>query len=75
MPNSQPALPHELIIEGMSCGHCVMAVKKQLGLLPGVTVESVEIGKARIIFDEAKVPHGVLASAIEAAGFRLAGVH
>ena len=61
----------ELIIEGMSCGHCVMHVKKELGKVNGLTVESVEIGKARVQFDEKVVPVERLAKAIENAGYKL----
>jgi copper chaperone len=61
----------DLTIEGMSCGHCVMAVKKELSKLNGLTVESVEVGKARIQIDEAAVPLERIAKAVEEAGYRL----
>ena len=41
-------------INGMSCGHCVMAVKKELSKLNLESVE-VEIGSAKIKFDETKI--------------------
>ena len=58
-------------IEGMSCGHCVMAVKKELSKLSGVKVESVEVGKARVEIDEATVTRDQLAKAVEEAGYRI----
>ena len=61
----------DLTIEGMSCGHCVMAVKKGLSALPGVTIESVDVGKARIQIDEATASREMLAKAIDEAGYRL----
>jgi copper chaperone len=61
----------DLTIEGMSCGHCVMAVKKELSKLNGLTVESVEVGRARIQIDEAAVPLERIAKAVEEAGYRL----
>ncbi len=61
----------ELTIEGMSCNHCVMAVKKELSKVAGVIVEQVEVGKARIQFDESTVTQAILAHAIEEAGFKL----
>ena len=61
----------DLKIEGMSCGHCVMAVKKELGKLTGVTIESVEVGKARVRFDELVVSPDRLAKAVEEAGYRV----
>ena len=61
----------DLKIEGMSCGHCVMAVKKELGKLTGVTIESVEVGKATVQFDELAVSPDRLAKAVEEAGYRV----
>jgi copper chaperone len=61
----------DLKIEGMSCGHCVMAVKKELSKVAGVTVELVEIGKARVQVDEAAVSPDRLAKAVEEAGYRV----
>ena len=61
----------ELTIEGMSCGHCVMHVKKELSKLVGLTIETVEIGKARVQYDDTKVTLDHLAKAIEVAGYKL----
>jgi copper chaperone len=61
----------ELTIEGMSCGHCVMHVKKELSKITGVTIENVEIGKARIQIDESRVTYDRLVKAIEEAGYKL----
>ena len=60
-----------LVIEGMNCGHCVMSVKKELGKIEGVQVESVEIGKGRIVYDESRVSPADIEKAIENAGFHL----
>ncbi len=40
----------ELKIDGMTCGHCVAAVKKALEMVPGVTAAQVELesGRARV---------------------------
>lgn len=61
----------ELKIEGMHCGHCVMAVRKELSKLPHTTVEDVQIGSAKVHIDETKVTVEQLARAIENAGYRL----
>ncbi len=61
----------DLTIEGMSCGHCVMHVKKELSKLNGVTIENVEIGNARVQIDETRVTEDQLARAVESAGYRL----
>ena len=61
----------ELKIEGMTCGHCVMSVQKELAKLAGVTVEKVEIGSAKVQFDEAKVDQAMLANAVNEAGYKV----
>jgi copper chaperone len=43
----------DLTIEGMTCEHCVRAVKSRLEQTPGVKVERVDIGSAAIEFDPA----------------------
>jgi copper chaperone CopZ len=60
-------------IEGMSCEHCVMRVKKTIGLLPGVSEAEVDIGTARIRYDELKIREKALREAVEKAGYTLAG--
>lgn len=64
----------ELKIKGMSCGHCVMAVKKELGKVAGVEVEDVQIGSARVKLDEATVAVEQLNQAVENAGYRVVSV-
>lgn len=61
----------EFRIEGMTCGHCVMNVRKELSKLPGVILDDVQIGSARLHYDEAKVSQLDIARAIEDAGYRL----
>jgi copper chaperone len=41
----------KLTIEGMSCGHCLHAVNGALGRLPGVKIDSVQMGSAVVEFD------------------------
>jgi len=61
----------ELQIDGMTCGHCVMHVKKELSRLPNVQVDDVQIGTARVQYDAAKVSVVDLAQAVERAGYKL----
>jgi copper chaperone len=58
-----------LTIEGMSCGHCVMRVKKALAALPGVAVEDVQIGAARLEYDVASIAPAGIAAAVTEAGY------
>ncbi len=59
-----------LHIDGMSCGHCLSAVQRALGALPGVEVESVQIGRAVVRYDEAKATADQIAAAVADAGYR-----
>ncbi len=58
-------------VEGMSCGHCVMRVKKSVETLPGIAEADVDIGTARVKYDESKVKREEIEKAIEAAGYRV----
>jgi copper chaperone CopZ len=61
----------EFIIEGMSCGHCVMAVRKELSKVDNVKIDNVQIGKAKVEFDESKTHVSRIINAIEEAGFKV----
>ena len=59
-----------LHIEGMSCSHCLNAVNQALAAVPGVTIESVRIGRADVQYDERVTSPAELEAAITEAGYR-----
>lgn len=59
----------DLTIEGMTCEHCVRAVKGRLEQTPGVTVDDVQIGSARVEFDPAKTNVDAIEEAIADEGY------
>lgn len=59
-----------LNIGGMSCGHCVMRVKKAIDALSGVSSSEVNVGGAVVQYDEAKVSKEDIIAAIEKAGYK-----
>lgn len=59
----------KLDVSGMTCGHCVSAVREALSALPGVNVEDVQIGSAMVSFDEDKATVGDLVDAVSDAGY------
>lgn len=62
---------YRLEIAGMSCDHCVRAVRSALEALPAVTPLDVRIGSARIdTHGSAEILAGV-ARAVEEAGYHL----
>ena len=59
-----------LHIEGMSCSHCLNAVNRALGSVPGVTIETVTIGRADVSYDEATTGPADIEAAVAEAGYR-----
>ena len=55
-------------IDGMSCQHCVMAVKKEIQKLDVRTLD-VKIGEATVEFDESKLKIESIENAIKDAGY------
>ena len=62
-----------LSIEGMTCGHCVRAVDRALGSVPGVQVERVEVGSAIVSYDPALAKPEQIEEAISAEGYEVRG--
>jgi len=58
-------------IEGMSCQHCVMSVKKAIGALKGIEESDVSIGSADVKYDDSKVKKEEIEAAIEKVGFKV----
>ncbi len=61
--------PLDLTIDGMSCGHCLNAVRGALGRVPGVRVETVTIGRAKLAFDPAAATVPQILAALSAEGY------
>ncbi|MCK9409797.1 MAG: heavy-metal-associated domain-containing protein [Bacteroidetes bacterium] len=64
----------KLEIDGMTCGHCVMSVKKELSKIDGVTITTVSIGSAEVAVDEMKVTEQSLRLAVEEAGYSVISI-
>lgn len=60
-------------VSGMSCQHCVMAVKKAVSRLPGAGAVDVILGEKKVIvsFDPALLGPEQISAAIEAIGYRV----
>ncbi|HET9515571.1 MAG TPA: cation transporter [Gemmatimonadales bacterium] len=58
-----------LHIAGMSCGHCLNAVNQALAGLPGVSIDSVRIGRADLRFDDSQIRPPQIMAAVEDAGY------
>ena len=62
-----------IMIDGMSCMHCVMRVKKSIENLAGINNLNVEVGKATVTFDDAKTSQKDIEAAITKAGYKVKG--
>ena len=60
-----------IMIDGMSCMHCVMRVKKAIEGLSGINNVNVEVGKATVSFDDAKTSQKDIEAAITRAGYKI----
>ena len=58
-----------IAVEGMSCGHCVAAVKGALQGMDGVEVREVKVGSATVDYDPQAVTPEQIAAAIESEGY------
>lgn len=60
-----------LKIEGMHCHHCVMALEKSFKMVDGIEHVDVEVGKAALEFDSARVTDRDITEAVQRAGFKV----
>ncbi len=58
-----------IIIEGMSCNHCVMAVKNALSEIEGVSNVEVELDNNKAIVEGKNLLDNTLKEAVEEAGY------
>jgi len=62
-----------IAIDGMSCQHCVMRVKKAIEGLKGIKKSDVEVGQAKVTFDESLIQKKEIEEAIVKAGYKIKG--
>ena len=61
-----------IVVDGMTCGHCVSAVQSEVGKVQGVAQVSVDLpsGQVTIVGDQAPDPQA-LRAAVEEAGYEV----
>lgn len=59
-------------VEGMTCEHCVAAVRAEVGALAGVSDVEVELESGRVLVSGSGVESDAVRGAIEEAGYSLA---
>lgn len=80
VPDTQPAastVAEEVLVEGMTCSHCVMSVTEEISAIDGVDNVSVDLnagGTSRVtIHSAAPIDTARVRAAVEEAGYALAG--
>jgi copper chaperone len=59
-------------VSGMTCAHCVAAVREEVGGLPGVSDVDVDLDSGALIVGGERLDGEVVRAAVEAAGYSLA---
>lgn len=63
-------ITREFKISGMTCGHCVKAVDFELSKI-SIEQKEVQIGSAKVTYDENKVNEAAIKQAVEEAGYKV----
>ena len=62
-----------IMVKGMTCGHCVSAVQKEISGLPGVTGVDVDLGTGAVRITADPPPsQAALRAAVDTAGYEIA---
>jgi copper chaperone len=65
-------------VSGMTCGHCVHAVAREISVLPGVhevTIDLVAGGESAVtVMSESPLREDAVRAAVDEAGYELTGV-
>ena len=62
-----------LKIDGMSCQHCVMNVKKAVDAVVGIHSSEVSVGFAKVLYDDIKTDREAIVKAVQDAGYKVTG--
>lgn len=61
-------------VSGMTCDHCVNAVRTEVGQLPGVTEVSVDLPTGAVtVTSDVPLDQAAVSAAVDEAGYTLAG--
>jgi copper ion binding protein len=61
-------------VVGMTCGHCVMSVKEEVGEIPGVTGVEVDLESGNVtVTSDGPLDDSRVRAAVEGAGYQVKG--
>jgi copper chaperone len=59
-------------VNGMTCGHCVLSVREEVGEVDGVTAVDVDLDSGRMVVKGDGVDAAAVRGAVEEAGYEVA---
>jgi copper chaperone len=59
-------------VNGMTCGHCVLSVREEVGEVHGVAAVDVDLGSGRMVVTGAGVDTAAVRAAVAEAGYEVA---
>lgn len=62
-------------VPGMTCGHCVAAVKTEVSAVPGVTDVEIDLDTKAVVVTGTSLDHAALAAAVDEAGYEAVGLN
>lgn len=66
-----PSITETIYVEGMTCSHCIKAVRHAVEVTPGVVVHDVELGNVEVIYEPEFVTREQIEASIEGAGYKV----
>jgi copper chaperone CopZ len=67
----QTPTANEYTVHGMTCDHCVLSVREEVGEVAGVGAVDVDLASGRLTVVGADVSDEAVAAAVEAAGYEV----
>jgi copper chaperone CopZ len=61
-------------VPGMTCGHCVNAVRTELSSVPGVTTVDIDLDTKAVVVHGTSLDVALLAAAVDEAGYEAVGL-
>ena len=63
-----------ITIDGMSCGHCVAAVKREFLMIPNLKIHDVKVGSAVVELESSDNAIEMVKKAVETAGYDVVSI-
>jgi copper chaperone len=64
-------MSREYTVQGMTCSHCVLSVREEVGEVDGVAAIDVELESGRLVVTGAGVDDAAVRAAVEEAGYEV----